>query len=134
MSKLKLEDQAKQRTGVRISASFIVAIVTFLLLPESARLLTRLSLTLHAYVCAILAFELALPTRSDPERWWWRMRVPLLAGLVSIFLGRASDLLYRWDRDWPGMWKFVGLMILLWAALRPRNPNESVASVGSPQL
>ncbi len=133
MRKRNLADLSKHRIGILRLAPVIVAPVTFLLLPEGASALTRLSLALHASVIAAVAFDLALPNLATADTWWLRMRVPFLVALVSIFIGSVSDLLFRWDLDWPGMWNFLGLMILLWAVLRPREPARRIDRGSTPQ-
>ncbi len=66
-------------------ASFFVGVTTYALLPESVRPLTRLSLSLHAILIALIASNLVLPNTTLAATPWWRMRVPLLIALNSYF-------------------------------------------------
>ncbi|WP_439644019.1 hypothetical protein [Gemmatimonas sp.] len=111
-----------------------MAVITYLLLPESVRPLTRLSLSLHAFSIALVASELVLPHTTSRETPWWRIQTPLLIALISFFVGRVSDVLFRWELDWAGMWIFLGLMILIWAVLRPERPESSNELASAPQL
>lgn len=127
-----LSDSPRTTKRLLHLASFSMAVITYLLLPESVRPLTRLSLSLHAFSIVLIASELVLPNTKSRESPWWRIRTPLLIALILFFVGRVSDVLFRWELDWPGMWNFLGLMIVIWALLRPEKPEPSSESVSAP--
>jgi hypothetical protein len=108
--------------------SVFAGATTYALLPESVRPLTRISLSLHAILIAVVASELVLPSTALATRLRWRIRASLLIALISFFVGRVSDVLFRWELDWPGMWIFIGLMILVWAVLLPEKAETSKES------
>jgi hypothetical protein len=109
-------------------ASIFAGVTTYALLPESVRPLTRISLSLHAILIAVVASELVLPSTALATRLRWRIRVSLPIALISFFMGRVSDVLFRSELDWPGMWNFLGLMTLIWAVLLPDNSEPSKES------
>lgn len=116
-----VEVPSKERRQ-RMLAMTIVALVVsgaiYGLLPESIRMITRLSLSAQAGAICVLAAGMT-PLGAGLFRREQQGAVPhLLAGLAALFIGRMADVLYRWKLDWPGIWYFLGLSILIWGMFR----------------
>lgn len=114
----------KPPRGMLASAgvAVLVCAATYGLLPDSLRVFSRLAIAVQAGSVCILAAALT-PGGAGYLTHAQRRGVPALLAAMAVFLvGRITEVLSPRELEWPGMWYFLGLIILLWAMLRPERP------------